>query len=234
MENKKISIITAVYNSEDYIDDTIASVLNQTYKNWEWLIIDDCSTDNTAIKIKEYKDTRIKYIKLEENQGAAQARNRGLELAKSNIIAFIDADDTWMEEKLERQYQFMMKNSYGFTFTSYKIMGKEKPITIPSKLDYSAYMKNTIIGMLTVMINRDIIGDFRIVNIRKDHDSMTWAKILRSGHNAHGLNECLSEYRKVEGSISNNKFEAIKNHWKNCREIEGLNFLKQVIILFSI
>lgn len=223
-----VSIITPVYNSEKYIGETIESVLNQTYQNWEMLIVDDCSSDNTAEVMKRYSDPRIKYFRLKENSGAAMARNYALEKAEGRYIAFLDADDLWKPNKLEKQIAFMRTRGIGFSFTGYEILrdANNKIIKVPEKLSYSQYMKNTIIGMLTVIIDKQIIGDFRIVNVRKDHDSMTWAKLLRDGHTAYGLNESLAYYRKVEGSISNNKFEAAKNHWRNCRNIEKLSFIK--------
>lgn len=223
-----VSIITPVYNSEKYIADAINSVLSQTYGNWEMIIADDCSTDNTANIIKQFADPRLRYICLKENSGAAIARNIALENANGRFIAFLDSDDTWKPEKLEKQLKFMLDNNIGFSFTAYEILGekKNKMIKVPQKLNYSQFMKNTIIGTLTVMINRDIVGDIRLVNIKKDHDSMTWAKILREGHLAFGLNESLAYYRKVEGSISNNKYVAAKNHWRNCRNIEKISFIK--------
>lgn len=223
-----ISIITPVYNSDKYIGETIKSVLQQTHQNWEMLIVDDCSIDNTEQVVKTFGDERIFYYKMESNQGAAVARNKALEKSKGTFIAFLDADDMWKPEKLSKQLDFMIRNDYGFTFTSYEIIKskKNKVVSVPQKLNYSDYMKNTIIGMLTVMINREKIQNLSIVNIKKDHDSMTWAKILREGVTAYGLNESLAYYRKVDGSISNNKFEAISNHWKNCRNIENINVFK--------
>lgn len=233
-EDILVSIITPVYNSEKYIGETIKSVLAQTHQNWEMLIADDCSKDNTAEIIKSFNDERIKYIKLDNNSGAAVARNVSLEKAKSKIIAFLDADDMWKPEKLEKQLKFMLDNNYGFTFTGYEILreGENKVINVPSKLNYGQFMKNTIIGTLTVMMNKDIVGEVRLVNVKKDHDSMTWAKILREGNLAYGLNESLSYYRKVEGSISNNKFKAAKNHWNNCRNIEKLSVPKCLYYFF--
>ncbi len=223
-----ISIITPAYNSEKYISDAINSVLSQSYSNWEMIIADDCSTDNTASIINHFVDPRIKYIRLNENSGAAVARNTALENANGNFIAFLDADDIWKPEKLEKQLIFMQTNKIGFSFTSFEILGeiRNKNVKVPYKMNYSQFMKNTIIGTLTVMINRDIVGDIRLVNVKKDHDSMTWAKILREGHHAYGLNESLAYYRKVEGSISNNKLRAAQNHWRNCRDVEKLSFLR--------
>ncbi|MEJ6951731.1 glycosyltransferase family 2 protein [Natronospora cellulosivora (SeqCode)] len=226
--DKLVSIITPVYNSEKYIRDTINSVLSQTYTNWEMLIADDCSKDNTANVVKEFDDSRIKYFKLENNSGAAIARNKALEQARGKYIAFLDSDDMWKPNKLERQLKFMVQRNIGFSFTGYEILRDKnnKVIKVPKKLNYSGFMKNTIIGTLTVMLNKEIIGDVRLVNVKKDHDSMTWAKILRENNLAYGLNESLAYYRKVEGSISNNKFRAVKNHWNNCRHIENLSIFK--------
>lgn len=233
-KNILVSIITPVYNSEKYIGETIKSVLSQTYDNWEMLIADDCSKDNTAEVIKEFTDPRIKYFKLEKNSGAAVARNKALEKAQGKYIAFLDADDMWKPNKLERQLNFMIENKVGFSFTGYEILRENgnKVIKVPSKLNYSQFMKNTIIGTLTVMVNTEIVGEVRLVNVKKDHDSMTWAKLLREGHMAYGLNESLAYYRKVEGSISNDKFKAAKNHWDNCRRIEKLPLIKCLYYFF--
>jgi len=232
--NELISIITPVYNSEKYIGETIKSVLAQTYANWEMLIADDCSTDNTASIVQQFNDPRIKYFRLAQNAGAAVARNEALEIAQGKYIAFLDADDMWKPEKLEKQLAFMIENTIGFSFTGYEVLmaGKNKLIKVPKKLTYSQFMKNTIIGTLTVMINQNITGAVRLVDVKKDHDSMTWAKLLRQGNNAYGLNESLAYYRKVEGSISNNKFEAVKNHWNNCRQIEGLSIPRCLYYFF--
>jgi len=231
---KLVSIITPVYNSEKYVGETIKSVLSQTYDNWEMLIADDCSKDNTGEVIKGFIDPRIKYFELEKNAGAAVARNKALEKARGKYIAFLDADDMWKPEKLEKQLKFMIENKIGLSFTGYEILRDEenKVIKVPQKLNYSQFMKNTIIGTLTVMINTDIVDEVRLVNVKKDHDSMTWAKLLRKGHIAYGLNESLAYYRKVEGSISHDKFKAARNHWNNCRNIEKLPLPKCLYYFF--
>jgi teichuronic acid biosynthesis glycosyltransferase TuaG len=233
-EDILVSIITPVYNSERYIGETIRSVLSQTHTNWEMIIADDFSKDNTSEMVKSFKDSRIKYFKLEKNSGAAVARNKALEKAQGKYIAFLDADDMWKPNKLEKQLNFMIENKIGFSFTAYEILrdNRNKVIKVPQKLNYGQFMKNTVIGTLSVMINTDIVGTIRLVNVKKDHDSMTWAKILRNGHFAYGLNESLAYYRKVEGSISNDKFKAAKNHWNNCREIEKLTLPKCAYYFF--
>ncbi len=199
------------------------------------LICDDCSADDTLNVISRFNDERIKYFKLEKNSGAAIARNEAIKKAKGQFLAFLDADDMWKPDKLEKQLSYMIDNKIGFCFTGYEILGGPKGnkiIHVPKKLNYEQYMKNTIIGTLTVVIDRCIIGEVWLVDVKKDHDSMTWAKILRNGYIAYGLNESLAYYRKVQGSISNNKFKAMKNHWNNCRRIEKISFLKCIYYFF--
>lgn len=227
MENL-VSIITPVYNSEKYIGQTINSVLEQTYPTWEMIIADDCSNDSTENVVKQFSDSRIKYFKLDKNSGAAIARNKAIEKARGRFIAFLDADDMWKPNKLEKQLNFMVKNNIGFSFTGYEILRENvnKVIKVPETLNYSQFMKDTIIGTLTVMLNIEMVGEIRLVNVKKDHDSMTWAKLLREGNIAYGLNESLAYYRRVGGSISNNKFKAVKNHWDNCRHIERISRTK--------
>ena len=226
--NILVSIITPVYNSEKYIGDTIKSVLSQTHTNWELIIVDDCSSDHTEEVVKSFTDSRIRYFRLDKNSGAAIARNKALEYAKGKYIAFLDADDMWKPDKIEKQLYFMLENNIAFSFTGYEMLKvkENKMIKVPSKLNYSQFMKNTVIATSTVMINTEIVGEIRFVNVRADHDSMTWAKLLRQGYLAYGLNKSLAYYRKLEGSISNNKFKAAKNHWVNCRKIEKLPFFK--------
>lgn len=228
-EERLVSVITPAYNAEKYIKDAIDSVLMQTYKNWEMIIVDDGSTDTTVEVISQYEDTRIKLFKIEKNSGVAVAMNTALEKASGTLIAFLDADDIWKPEKLEKHVEFMLENGYAFSFSAYEIIKekKNKIVRAPKSQNYSQYMRNTIIGTSVTMLDLDKIGkDFRMVNLRKDLDSMTWAKLLREGYIAYGLNESLALYRKVESSISNDKWKAAVNHWKNCREVEKLSFFK--------
>lgn len=230
-----VSVITPAYNCENYIGKTIESVINQTYKNLEMIIVDDYSTDNTAKIINNYmeKDDRIKYYKLDSNSGAAVARNTGLELANGRYIAFLDSDDIWKLNKLNEQIKFMRINNYGFTFTGYEIITEagirtNRIIKIPKKLNYSDVLKNTIIGCLTVVIDKEIIGDFRMPNVRKGQDTMTWTSILRKGHTAYGLQKELAYYRNVKTSLSNNKLGALKRTWDNYRRVERLSLPKSL------
>lgn len=232
-----VSIITPVYNAERFIAETIKSVKMQTYDNWEMILVDDVSSDNSEKIIKEFqeKDKRIKYVKLNENSGAAVARNIGIEKAKGRYIAFLDSDDLWKREKLQKQIQFMKENDYGFTFTSYELMKEDgtkldKMVKVPNKIDYNGLLKNTIIGCLTVIVDRDKVGDFKMPLIRKGQDTATWLSILKNHNYAYGLNEILGEYRVVNGSISSNKIGALKRTWRIYREVEHLNLAKSCFV----
>lgn len=230
-----VSIITPAFNCEKYIAQTIESVIQQTYTNWEMIIVNDHSTDNTANIIKEYqqRDSRIKLIDLRENAGAAVARNTAMDSAKGRYIAFLDSDDLWKSNKLKRQIDFMLKNKYGFTFTGYQYLNddintREKVFKIPSVLNYSKALKNTVIGCLTVVIDRSVIGDFRMPLVRRGQDNLTWLMLLEKGHQAYGLDENLAEYRRVTGSLSNNKIKSLKRQWTNYRKVIKLPYHKCV------
>jgi teichuronic acid biosynthesis glycosyltransferase TuaG len=231
--NELISIVLPSYNSSKYISITIDSVLNQEYSNWELIITDDCSTDNTLEILNEYaqKENRIKIYKLEINSGAAMARNNCLKYCDSKFIAFIDSDDSWHKEKLGVQVAFMQKNNFPISFTSYKLVdesGEDLNRTIPVKIsvDYDSYLKNTIIGMCTSMVNTNITGPLQFKNIRTRQDTYLWITLLKKGFKAYGLDTVLASYRVRSNSISSNKFKAVKQVWKLYYEFENLGFFK--------
>lgn len=232
-EHNLVSIITPAYNCEKYLSKTIDSVLAQTYSNWELIIVNDKSIDDTEKIVREYigKDNRIKLINLNENSGAAVARNTALENSKGRFIAFLDSDDMWKKDKLKIQLNFMLKNNYGFSFTNYEYIkdqnnAKEKVFEVPSTLNYSQALKNTVIGCLTVVIDKYSVGDFRMPLVRRGQDNLTWLMLLKKGHIAYGLNENLAEYRRVNGSLSNNKIKALKRQWSNYRNEIKLPLIK--------
>lgn len=228
-----VSVITPVYNSEKYIEKTILSVLNQTYKNLEMILVDDCSTDNSKeiiLRIQK-KDKRVKYVKLDKNSGAAVARNTGLEKAEGQFIAFIDSDDVWKKDKLNQQLEFMNNKNIGFTYTAYETLAEDgtiqnKHIHVPDKINYSSLLKNTAIACSTVIINKEFTGDFSMPSVRKGQDTATWLKLLKKIDYAYGYDEVLSSYRKVAGSISSNKLDALKRTWNTYYNIEKLPFFK--------
>lgn len=229
----KVSVITPSYNSSLYISHAIHSVQSQSYQNWEMIIVDDCSSDNSVELIKEFKkkDKRIKLIPLSKNVGAAEARNIALRNASGKFIAFLDSDDMWYPDKLEKQLAFMQNNDYAFTFTAYERINHDNSrkinnIYVPQKINYNKFLKNTIIGTLTVLIDKQKTGYFEMANIRSSHDMALWCKLLKKGFNAYGLNEILSIYRVVDSSNTAKKWKAAKDVWIVYRENEHFNILK--------
>ena len=184
--NKLVSIITPSYNSSRFIEECVDSVLLQTYDNWEMIIVDDNSTNNLSLIIKKYNDKRIQLIELDKNVGAAEARNVAIRKSKGKYIAFLDSDDLWLSSKLEKQISFMKKYKTAFSCTSYQPMSETgdkqySVIHVPQKVTYSSYLKNTIIGCLTVIIDREKTGDFEMPNIRSSHDMALWLLIMKRG-----------------------------------------------------
>ena len=229
--NSFVSIITPAYNSSKFIEDCINSVLAQTYTNWEMIIVDDFSTDNSKEKITvlSENDTRIKTIFLDKNIGAAKARNIAISKAKGKYIAFLDSDDLWMPTKLEAQIYFMQKKDIAFSYTTYQSISEDgnklfSVIKAPSIMTYSSYLKNTIIGCLTVVIDREKTGNFEMPNIRSSHDMALWLLIMKRGFPGYGLDKNLAQYRVVSNSNTSSKLRTAKDVWKVYREIEKLSF----------
>lgn len=227
-----VSIIMPSYNAARFIGESINSVLLQTYSNWELLIVDDCSKDNSVEVVRKFAniDKRVVLFSLEKNVGAAVARNVAIEHAQGQYIAFLDSDDVWDEYKLEKQLAFMKQYSYVFTFSNYYVMeenGKktENIVKVPSSLSYHQYLRNTIIGCLTVIIDRQQTGDFKMPLIKSSHDMALWLLIMKRGFKAYGLKDVLAGYRLVSTSNTAKKWKAAKDVWKVYREIEGLSVL---------
>ena len=224
------SIIMPAYNSARFIRESIDSVLAQTYTEWELLIVDDCSTDNTKEVVQSYSDERIHYFCNEKNCGAAVTRNRALQQAKSRYIAFLDSDDLWTPDKLEKQIAFMQQNGYAFTFTDYQIINEDgspqnKTLHMPASLTYRQYCCNTAIGCLTVLIDRQMTGPFEMPDIRSSHDMGLWLDIMRRGFTAYSLPECLASYRIVATSNTAKKWKAAKDVWRVYRELEHMGII---------
>lgn len=234
-ERPLVSVITPAYNAEKFIAETIQSVQAQTYPNWEMLIVDDCSTDDTVAIVESYEreDERIQLIRLRENSGSAVARNEAIDRAKGKYIAFLDSDDLWLPEKLTKQVTFMQENAIGFSFTKYVRMKEDGTVTdavteAPATVEYEQLMKHCVIGCLTVMLDRERIGDERMVNIRTRQDYAYWLALTRKGLIAYGLPEVLAKYRLVEGSISSNKLKAARKNWHVYHHIEGQPLYKSL------
>jgi len=211
-----VSIITPTYNSEKYIAETIKSVLNQTYNNWEMLIVDDASSDNTCVTIEHFikTDNRIKLFKQADNQGAGVARNVAINQAKGNYIAFLDADDLWKPNKLAIQVAFMKKHQLVMSYTSYDWIDENskplyKRVNALPKLTYRKLLKSNYVGNLTGMYSVDKLGKLYMPNIRKRQDWALWLKTLEKGEEAMGITTSLAYYRVHQKGLSGNKLNLI-------------------------
>jgi len=240
MSKPIVSIITPVYNAARFIEETYDSVKNQILQEWEWVLVDDQSTDDSFQLLLELsvKDERLKVHQLPENSGSGPARNLAIDLAQGTYLAFLDSDDIWTENKLSRHVSFMEKHQAAFSHTSYGFMNEagevinqtyhvsNKPVT------YKDLLKRTEISCLTAMYNQDLIGKFYMPDLRRKQDYALWLSILKAGHHAIPLDEELAFYRQVKGSATNNKFKLIIKHLKFLREVEGLSVLHSLYFSF--
>ena len=228
MTNDLVSVVIPVYNAEACIADTILSIKSQTYKNYEIILVDDNSTDRSVSAIEEFLCDNIRLI-TGKGGSAAIARNTGIENAKGRYIAFLDADDLWDPEKLERQLAFMEKHNAAFSFTGYEFADEfgvsvKKLVQVPLKINYKQALKNTTIFTSTVIFDMDKLSKSLIMmpNV-KSEDTATWWKVLKTGVMAYGLNEGLTLYRRSSGTLSSNKIEAIRRIWNLYRKVEKLS-----------
>ena len=234
MEKEKVSIIVPMYNAEKFIGKTIESVLSQTYKNWEMLIMNDVSTDNSLAVVNEYakKDDRIMVVNTEKNMGVVKGRNHLIDLANGKYIAFLDADDYWHSQKLEKQIQFMKEKNAGISCTEYtrvKENGEKiNEVVIKSEISYTDMLKNNYLGCLTVMYDVEKIGKRYFKELEKNEDYVLWLEIVKDVKTIYGLRENLAYYRVLDNSRSSNKVKTAKVRWEIYRKIEKLPLLKSI------
>ena len=235
-QEKLISIIVPVYNAERFLPDTITCVQQQTYENWELLLVDDCSSDHSRQIILEASktDDRVRLIAQETNQGAATARNRGVEEAGGRYLCYLDADDVWVPEKLEQELAFLQKKQAAFVFTGYEFAdenakGLGKIVHVPEQINYKEALKNTTIFTSTVMFDtRKMEKEYIKMPLVKSEDTATWWRILRTGCVAYGLDSNLVRYRRTANTLSSNKIEAIKRIWNLYRRQEKFSSIKSL------
>jgi len=236
LSEELVSIIMPAYNCEGFIGVALESVLSQTYKNWEVIVVDDCSTDNTPKVVKSYTDPRIKYYKLDTNSGAAVARNKAVDIADGRYIAFLDSDDLWFPEKLKKQIHFMKNNNFNFTCTSYTKINEKgeylnRTIETQLKRDYMGVLK-TCPGNSTVIYDAVNLGKFTIPNIKKRNDYVMWLQIIKKEKYLMGIQEALGSHRIRSEGISNNKSSLVIYHWKVYRQIEKLSLIRSLYLIF--
>ncbi|ALX94358.1 glycosyl transferase family 2 [Serratia fonticola] len=234
----KVSIITPSYNSERFILETYNSLLEQTHTNWEWLVTDDCSSDNTYKIVNEIakKDERVKLASNLVNSGAAIARNKSLSRASGDFIAFLDSDDKWLPTKLAKQIEFMNDKNIDFCFTAYTLVdvhgllkNEDVDVKSPKSVCYSDMLKKkATIGCSTVMLRRLAFKYIEMPDIRTGQDYVLWISLLKTGAKAFKLQEVLTMYRIVPGSISRNKFKKALRQWEIYRKIERVSFIRSI------
>ena len=223
-----VSIITPCFNAEQTIEKTVNSVISQAFKDWELILVDDQSTDNTYERAQRLaaKDNRIKLSQLEANGGAAKARNRGIELAQGRFIAFIDADDEWATSKLSTQIEWMINEGAALTYTAYSKTNQEgirlNLVGVPDKVSYRDLLKTNYIGCSTAIYDTDLVGKVYMPDIRRRQDYGLWLRILKLTPEARGLNVPLTNYLVHDHSLSSNKRVSSTYNWKIYREIENL------------
>lgn len=224
-----VSIVTPAFNAARFVEATVRSVIAQTHPNWEMLIVDDCSRDNTREILKKLatEDSRVRPIEHERNGGPAKARNTALERASGDLVAFLDSDDLWLPEKLATQISFMKARAAALSYTQFRRVSEDgvqegRCVPVPTKLGYRDLLCDTSIVTSTVIVDRAVAGDFRMKSTYYD-DFAAWLEILRRGHEAHGLEQDLTRYRVVGKSVSRNKWKSARMVWRVYRDIEKLN-----------
>lgn len=235
----QISIVVPVYNAEKYIEQTVDMVRRQTFTDWELILVEDCSKDNSADVLRtlenNLQDSRIRVIYKEHNEGAAKARNTGVDATSGRYLAFLDADDIWKENKLADELAFMQKEQAAFVFTAYEFgdenaVGTGKIVTVPNTLTYKKALSRTVIFTSTTLFDLSILGKdlVRMPDVPSE-DSATWWKILRAGYTAYGYPEVTTIYRRPSQSLSSNKGKAIQRIWYLYRKVEKLPLSTSIV-----
>jgi len=230
-----VSIITPCYNASQYISYTIDSVLKQTYPNWELIIVDDCSTDNSSDIIKQFisGDTRIKYFKTDNPSGSpVLPRNIGIEKATGRYIAFLDSDDIWLPTKLEEQLKLFKDDKTAVAFSNYEKMNEagdrnQRIIIAPKETNYHNLLKGNVIGNLTGIYDTEKVGKVYCQDIRHE-DYVLWLSILKKGYLAKNTNTVTALYRVRENSVSSNKLKILSWQWNILRNVEKISLPKAI------
>lgn len=224
-----VTVVTPTYNSSKYITATVNSVIAQSETNWEMIVVDDCSCDDTrdVVLAIAASDRRVRLIEMDTNEGAAVARNTAIYAARGRYISFLDADDLWRPHKLQTQLAFMQKHEADLSFTAYEIIDDDGHLigdsTVPERVTYEQLLRSNVIGCQTAIYDTKRLGLVEMPLIRKRQDFGLWLKILRRTQYAYGLQEKLSCYRLRPGSISYNKISTIKYTWQLYREFEDMS-----------
>lgn len=233
-----VSIVVPVYNAESFLADTIKSVQAQTYGNWELLLVDDKSTDNSITVIESFRvqDDRIKVTRNKVNTGVAGARNIGVAKAKGRYVAFLDADDVWLPQKLQQQIAFMRENGHAFTFTGYEFANESAQpsgniVRVPEKMSKDDYLKNNLIWTSTVVIDIKLVDKriFKMPNRDYGEDALAWCAILSNIQFAYGLNTVMAYYRRTASSLSAGKHKVVLSKLNLYWSMQDLTPVKRIL-----
>lgn len=235
MNTPLVTVIMPAYNSGRYIVEAIRSVMEQTWECWELLVLDDGSRDDTCALVQALaeEDSRIRLLPNGENMGAAKTRNRGLDLAQGEFVAFLDSDDRWHPQKLERQMDRLAETSAALCYCSYAIVDEagettHKPYTVPEQITFRQLLKENVIGCSTVVLRRDALGANRFPTDFYHEDFVLWLRLLQQGHRAVGCSEILADWRYRQDSRSFDKFHSAQNRWRIYRRYLKLPLFRSV------
>ena len=230
-----VSVIMPAYNAAEYIAESILSVQNQTMSDWELIVLDDCSTDTTALVVDglAQSDSRICLHQSNRNMGVARSRNRGLDLCRGDYIAFLDSDDVWRAEKLETQLRCIQQTGADLVYTSYGIVNSDgrslyNNFIVPTSVDFSCLLKENVIGCSTVMLSAVAAKNYRFAETVYHEDYVLWLEMLRSGCKAVGIQQVLMEYRVHVDSKAGNKQKAARKRWQVYRCYLHFSVMKSV------
>ena len=235
-EKPLVSVVMPAYNAARYIESAVQSVIAQTYPNWELLIVNDASRDDTLALARSLADQeqRIRVFDQPKNAGVAAARNKALEHTQGRYIAFLDSDDLWEPEKLSRQVEFMEREAVTVCYSQYlridengEALGRVIP---PQKVGYQEMLKSNFIGNLTGIYNCEILGKERFSDF-KHEDYVAWLALVRKAGAAHGIEEILAKYRVYSGSTSSNKLRTIGWQWRIYRQTQSLGVIRSAILM---
>lgn len=235
-----VSVIMPAYNAEKYIEKAIMSVVNQTYTNWELIVIDDGSKDSTSEIVEKLakKDKRITFYANERNMGVARTRNRGFDLAKGEYVALLDSDDIWLEEKLEKQIGVAQKTGVDIIYCSYGMIDENDvkihdDFIVPDKTDFEKMLVKSVISCSTALLSDKIFKKYKFRQEYYHEDYALWMELLMDEFQAEGCTEVLAQYRQIKGSRASNKLKSAKNRWIIYREYLDLPFVKSVVSLVN-
>lgn len=234
-----VSVIMPTYNCGKFIEQSIKSVIDQTVTDWELQIVDDCSTDETACIVKKYTEQfeNIYYFRFSENKGPAAARSEAIKRSSGRYVAFLDSDDLWTNDKLEKQIEFMEKTGTVFSATAYSQISEtgaslQTIHTPPARTDYAKMLRlSNPIGNSTVMYDQSKLGKYQVPLIKKRNDFALWLRILKSADACYGMDEVLAHYRLREDSVSSNKLGQARYHWQLYFHIEKLGLFKSAFYI---